>query len=64
VPLVNIRTGFIAADGSEEVLTQYLCDCPDCPNPAVYHLGCIPELRAMAVVCEKHVPSWRRPTRQ
>jgi hypothetical protein len=62
MPLVTIRTGFTAPDGSEEVLTQYLCDRPGCANTAVYSLGCIAELRAMAMVCEEHVPSSRRRT--
>jgi hypothetical protein len=62
MPRVTIRTGFPAADGSEEVLTEYLCDWPGCPNVAVHSLGCIPEIRAMAVVCEEHVPEPRRRT--
>jgi hypothetical protein len=64
VPRVTIRTGFVAADGSEEVLSEYLCDWPGCPNTAVYPLGCIAEIRAMVMVCEKHVPSPERQTRQ
>ena len=55
MPLVTIRTGVLAEDGSEEVLREYLCDWPDCPNIAVHSLGCITEIRAMALVCEKHL---------
>jgi hypothetical protein len=64
MPHVTIRTGFQAADGSEEVLTEYLCDWPGCPNIAVHPLGCIPEIRAMAVVCEEHTPEAQRRTKR
>ncbi len=60
MPLVTIKTGFPTPDGGEEVLTEYLCDWPGCPNVAVRSLGCIPDIRAMAVVCEEHTPSARR----
>jgi hypothetical protein len=63
MPLVTIKTGFLAPDGKEETLTQYLCDWPGCPNPAVHVLGPIRELRALAVVCEKHMPPWQRRTK-
>jgi hypothetical protein len=56
MPRVTIKTGFPAPDGEEEVLTEYLCDWPGCSNVGVHVLGCIPELRAMAVVCEEHSP--------
>jgi hypothetical protein len=62
MPRVTIKTGFQGADGNEEILTEYLCDWPGCPNPAIHPLGCIPELRAMAVVCEEHMPKSRRQT--
>ena len=55
MPLVTIRTGVLAEDGSEEVLREYLCDWPDCPNIAVHSLGCITEIRTMALVCEEHL---------
>jgi hypothetical protein len=61
MPLVTIKTGFRSADGKEETLTQYMCDWPGCPNPAVHVLGSIRELRALAVVCEEHLPPRRRP---
>lgn len=64
LPLVTIRTGFPAADGSEEVLTAYLCDWPGCANRAIHWLGCIPDIRVVAIVCEKHVPPTRQPSRQ
>ena len=61
MPLITIKTGFESADGSEETLTEYLCDWPGCPNVAVHVLGCIRELRAMAVVCEEHMPPAKQP---
>jgi hypothetical protein len=51
---ITIRTGFTAPDGREEVLTEYLCDYPDCPNFATRMVGCLVELRLMAAVCEVH----------
>ncbi len=54
MPFVTIKTGWSMPDGEEEVLREYLCDWPGCPNVAVYPLGCIRELRAVVVVCEEH----------
>jgi hypothetical protein len=62
VPLVTIKTGFASADGKEETLTEYLCDWPGCSNIAVHALGCIREIRAIAVVCDEHLPPSRRHT--
>jgi hypothetical protein len=65
MPRITIRAGFPAADGQEqeEILTEYLCDWPGCPNVAVHNLGAIAELRVMAVVCEEHIPRRRRDRR-
>jgi hypothetical protein len=60
VPLVTIKTGFQAADGHEETLTEYFCDWHGCPNVAVHVLGVVKELRAIAIVCEEHTPTLRR----
>lgn len=51
---VTINTGLTAPDGSEEVLTQYLCDYPNCPNFSTRVVGYLVELRLMAAVCEEH----------
>jgi hypothetical protein len=51
VPNVTIRT---EVDGREEILSEYLCDWPDCPNVAVEVLGVVRELRLRAAVCAKH----------
>ena len=54
VPIVSIKTGFAAPDGSEETLTEYLCDWPGCANRADHWLGGNPEIRVMAAVCDEH----------
>jgi len=58
---VSIKTGLTAPDGSEEELTEYLCDYPKCPNFATRMVGCLVELRVMAAVCEEHASTLRRP---
>jgi hypothetical protein len=55
MPLVRIKTGFTGPDGTEEQLTEYLCDSPDCGNVAVRVVGCIKELRLSIALCEEHV---------
>ena len=39
VPQIIIKTGFIRPDGQEEVLADYICDVPGCPNVATQVLG-------------------------
>ena len=56
MPRVSMKTGFMASDDTEEVLTEYLCDSPDCPNVATQVLGCVRELRLFAAVCDQHAP--------
>jgi hypothetical protein len=36
------------------MLTEYLCDWPDCPNVAEHVIGAIRELRAFSAVCKTH----------
>jgi hypothetical protein len=55
VPQVTLRTGF-EVNGQEEVLHEYLCDWPDCPNVAVHVLGVVRELGLRSAVCEEHAP--------
>jgi hypothetical protein len=62
MPLVSIKTGFSTPDGQEEILTEYLCDWPACPNVAVHSLGCIREIRAVALVCDEHTPQAQQST--
>ena len=54
MPRVTIRTGIIAPNGQEEVLTEYLCDWPDCPNVADHVAGVVRELAFAAVMCSEH----------
>ena len=56
---ITIKTGLTTPDGSEEELTEYLCDYPGCPNFATRVLGCLVELRLMAAVCEMHASKLR-----
>jgi hypothetical protein len=54
IPHVTIKTGLKTADGREEQLAEYFCDHPGCPNIATKVLGCVAELRLLAVVCDDH----------
>ena len=54
MPHVTIRTGMIASDGQEEVLTEYLCDWPDCANVAEHVAAVVRELALVSVVCREH----------
>ena len=56
---VAIKAGLTTADGREELLTEYLCDHPGCPNIATQVLGCVAELSLVAVVCSEHGPKPR-----
>jgi hypothetical protein len=57
---VTIKTGLKTPDGSEEELTGYICDYPNCPNLATRVVGCLVELRLMAAVCETHASLLQR----
>jgi hypothetical protein len=59
IPQVTIKTGLTTLDGREELLTEYLCDHPDCPNIATQVLGCVAELHLAVVVCSQHAPKPR-----
>jgi hypothetical protein len=54
MPSVTIKTGVIAADGHEEVLTEYICDWPGCPNVAEHVVGVVRELRMTSALCSDH----------
>jgi hypothetical protein len=60
MPWVTIKTGFTEQNGQEEVLREYTCDHPGCPNFATQILGYIREIRAMAAVCDSHSPGSKR----
>ena len=56
MPRVTIRTGFLAPDGREEELSEYLCDAPGCLNIATHVVACIKEIALSVVTCEEHAP--------
>ena len=60
MPRVTIVTGFMAEDGREEILAEYLCDVAECPNPAAHVLGFARELGGGYAVCAEHA-AVRRP---
>lgn len=57
MPLVTIRTGLTKPDGREEVLTEYVCDVPHCPNVATHALGFSREIGVAFAVCDEHTQS-------
>ena len=63
VPQIIIRTGHIRQDGQEEVLTEYMCDVPGCPNIAEHVIGVSVELGAAFVVCATHALAQARQVR-
>jgi hypothetical protein len=54
MPRVTIKTGIVSADGQEEVLSEHLCDWPECANVAEHVVGVVAELRVLCVVCRLH----------
>ena len=54
MPVVMIRGAGTTANGEEEVLSEYLCDHPGCPNRAEHVLGCAREIGAGYAVCHEH----------
>jgi hypothetical protein len=58
---VILRTG-ITSNGQEEVLQEYLCDWPDCPNVAVHVVGVVKEIGLLSVVCDEHASKIERPS--
>ena len=54
MPWMAIRTDDLGADGQEVVLTEYLCDWPDCANIADHVVGVVRELRRAFDVCREH----------
>jgi hypothetical protein len=52
IPQVTIKTGLKTPDGHEELLTEYFCDRPGCPNIATHVLGCAADLGLVATVCD------------
>jgi hypothetical protein len=61
MPLITMKTGISTPDGREEVLSEYICDWPDCPNAATQVLGSSRELRLAAAVCDAHAAAMNSP---
>lgn len=53
MPLVVISSGE-AGDGGDERLLEYVCDYPDCPNPAERVIGFVREISGGFAVCLRH----------
>ncbi len=64
LPYVILRTGTIRQDGTEEILAEYLCDFPNCPNPAEHVVGVVRELGGGFVVCSEHAVALKRRNRE
>ena len=41
-------------DDRKEILTEYFCDWPDCPNVAVEVVGVSGESKARMIMCRVH----------
>jgi len=63
MPQVTIRSGERDDEGREEVLTEYLCDWPDCPNVAVHVIGVVRELGMMSALCDQHAAQIQKDNR-
>lgn len=54
MPQIILKTGVIAADGQEEILTEYHCDWADCANLASQVFGVARELKSCQAFCDEH----------
>ena len=54
MPRVVVASGMTNPDGTEDMLTEYLCASPGCLNIASHVLGCIREIGAAIAVCDEH----------
>jgi hypothetical protein len=52
MPSVTLRA--TGSDSEEEALTEYICDWPNCPNPAKHLVAAPCDLRAVVIVCAEH----------
>ena len=52
MPRVNIKLDH--PDGTTEIISEYLCDWPDCPNVAEHALGVVRSIGLSAAVCDEH----------
>jgi hypothetical protein len=54
MPLITIRTNSTSKGHSEEVISEYMCDSPDCPNIAVQVIGIARQINGLLALCEEH----------
>jgi len=59
MPWVTIRTGSVAADGRETVLTEYLCDWPDCAHVAEHVVSAVRAVAMSHALCPEHAAMMR-----
>jgi hypothetical protein len=59
MPWVIAEPGLHGPKSYSEGRATYLCDWPDCANPAEEVLGCIAELVAFVAVCKEHAKKLR-----
>lgn len=59
MPWVTIKTGIASADGQETVLTEYLCDWPDCAHVAVHVVSAVRAAGLSFAVCAEHAAMMR-----
>ena len=59
MPLVTVKTGLAEPDGSEEELTEYFCDSPNCANIASRVVRFVSEIGECLVLCEQHAAKLR-----
>jgi hypothetical protein len=60
MPRVAIRTGFVAPDGREEQLAEFMCDATGCPNIATSVAGFVREIGGAVVLCDEHAAALKR----
>ena len=59
MPWVTIKTGIVGVDGQETVLTEYLCDWPDCSRVAEHVVSAVRAVAMSFAVCPEHAAMMR-----
>jgi hypothetical protein len=60
MPWVTIKTGIVATDGREAILTEYLCDFPGCAQVAEHVLGVARDPGVTCAACREHAGRMQR----
>ena len=61
MPWVAIKTGIVAANGQETVLSEYLCDWPGCAHVAEHVVGVVRDVAMARAVCPEHAAMMQQP---